>query len=183
MRLSAVLCLCVIHGLSSGAKADAHVPRHRPTVIYEGRSTIPAQPFYQRIENRRGESAQTLPPPGAAAIALEDRLPFQPTLLRVGKPDIKEIKGLVTPLFVMGMDDVSLNWFYVAAPGLVGLGARGIVVQAPSKSAWLELKERAGAAGIDLMLMEGDSFARGYRIRTYPMVFVGSELAGQGAHE
>jgi hypothetical protein len=83
----------------------------------------------------------------------------------------------------MGMDEVSLTWFSEAAQGLVDIGARGIVVQAPSTSTWLDLQGKAREAGIDLMLLEGDSLAQGYGITTYPVVLVDPVLAGEAAHE
>lgn len=165
-------------------RAESPLPRQKPTVVFEGPSTISAKPYYQRIEARKGSTHQISAPKESMVMAtIEDRLPIRPTHMRVGTPDMKVVEGLVTPLFVMGMDDVSLRWFKAAAPGLESLGARGIVIEASSKSDWSGLKESAAAVGIDLMLMEGDSLAQGYGVRTYPIVFVGTDMAGQGVHE
>jgi len=83
----------------------------------------------------------------------------------------------------MGMDEVSLNWFSRAAQGLAEIGARGLVVQANQLANWKELQNRARDIGIDLMLLDGDSLAQGYGIRTYPMVLMSPALAGKGSHE
>ncbi|PLW67778.1 DUF2859 domain-containing protein [Pseudohalioglobus lutimaris] len=164
--------------------ADSPLPRHQPTVVFDGRSTISAKPYYQRIEAGKGSTHQISAPKESMVIAsIEDRLPITPTHIQVGTPDMKVVDGLVTPLFVMGMDDVSLRWFKEAAPGLESLGARGIVIEASNKSDWIDLKDSAAAAGIDLMLMEGDSLAQGYGVRFYPVVLVGPDVAGQGVHE
>ena len=184
MRPKLILSVSLLACVPGVATAESAVPRLKPTVVFEGRSTISAHPYFRRIENRKETSAQiTVPSDATTAITMEDRLPIAPTLLQVGTPEIKVIDGLVTPLFVMGMDDLSLTWFRDAAPGLANIGARGIVIEAASKSAWLDLKASAAAAGIDLLLMEGDSLAQGYNISTYPMVFVSPEVAGQGADE
>jgi integrating conjugative element protein (TIGR03765 family) len=184
MPHSALLTLSLLLVFAPVVLAEALLTQKRPTVVYEGRSTIPAQPYYQRLRNQQPASARRLTPPAGASVqALEDRLPLQPDTLRIGTPALKTVNGLVRPLFIMGMDDVSLNWFQAAAEGLVAIGAKGIVVQATDKIAWLDLKERARATGIDLILLEGDSIAEGYGVDSYPVVFVGPELAGQGAHE
>lgn len=184
MPHSALLPLSFLLVLAPVVSAEALLTQKRPTVVYEGRSAIPAQPYYQRLRSQKSTTARKVTPPAGASVqALEDRLPLQPATLRTGTPALKTVNGLVRPLFIMGMDDVSLSWFQAAARGLAGIGAKGIVVQAPDKTAWLDLKERARAAGIDLILLEGDSIAEGYGINSYPVVFVGPELAGQGAHE
>lgn len=176
---------CLALFVFSGATwADVRLGQQEPVVVYEGRSTISAGPFYRRIQGHDRKGGSTVTTPGAAAdLALEDRLPLTTDQMSVGQPQMKTVPGLITPLFIMGMDEVSLTWFSEAAQGLVDIGARGIVVQAPSTSTWLDLQGKARAAGIDLMLLEGASIARGYGITTYPIVLMGPVLAGEAAHE
>jgi integrating conjugative element protein (TIGR03765 family) len=168
----------------STAQADKLFTQQQPTVVYEGRSTISAQSYYQRLK-RREETAATLvtAPDGSGILALEDNLPLFTSALRVGPPKMKAIQGLTTPLFIMGMDEVSLTWFREAALGLVDVGARGIVVQASTKAAWIDLQNRAREAGLDLMLLAGDSIARGYGISSYPIVLMDPRLVKAVAHE
>ena len=171
--------------LGVGAQASTLIVQQQPTVVYTGPNTVSAQPYYNRIKTT-GESGSVLgaaPPRAGAgvlalALALEDRLPLSSTQLVVGQPAIKTVPGLTTPLFVMGMDEVSLNWFGRAAQGLADIGARGLVVQANHVESWRELQHRARDIGIDLMLLDGDSLAQGYSIRTYPVVLMSPELAG-----
>lgn len=170
--------------LSETAWADTQLGQQEPVVVYEGRSTISAGPFYQRIQGDDRKGGSTVTMPGATGdLALEDRLPLTTDHLSVGRPQMKTVPGLIKPLFIMGMDEVSLTWFSEAAQGLVDIGARGIVVQAGNKPDWLDLQSRARDSGIDLMLLEGDSLAQGYGITTYPVVLVDPVLAGEGAHE
>lgn len=170
--------------LSAGAQANTLVVQQQPTVVYTGPRTVSAQPYYNRIKTT-GESGPVLEsvPAGAGALALEERLPLSSTQLVVGRPAIKTVPGLTTPLFVMGMDEISLNWFSRAAQGLADIGARGIVVQVNHLAAWREFQHRARDIGIDLMLLSGDSLAQGYGIHTYPTVLMSPALAGERSVE
>jgi len=165
-------------------QAQTLILQQPPTVVYEGRSTISAQPYYQRLQSKEPVTGATVTAPdGAGILALEDRLPLSPTQLQVGPPTMKTIPGLTTPLFIMGMDERSLNWFSRAAKGLSDISARGIVVQATQRSGWRDLHSRAREAGIALMLLDGDAIAQGYRINTYPTVLMSPELAQKGPYE
>ena len=184
MRPSAPLIVWVLLLLAGSAQAQMLLSQQQPTVVYEGSSTLSAQPYYQRLKRNDTDGAVSVTAPtGAGILALEDRLPLSPQHMSVGQPAMKMVPGLVTPLFIMGMDEVSLTWFAQAAQGLSDIGAKGIVVQASERSAWRDLHSRARKAGIDLMLLDGNSIAQGYGIRTYPTVLVSPELAGEGAHE
>ena len=184
MRHSALLLLAAGLILAPLAHAQVLPERQQPVLVYEGNSTISAQPYYKRLRSKEATtSASVTAPDGAGILAVEERLPLSPTLLRVGQPGMKTIPGLITPIFIMGMDEVSLGWFSRAAEGLSDLGARGIVVQAIQKSAWRDLQQRARGAGIDLMLLDGDAIAQGYGISTYPTVLLSPELAQRGSRE
>jgi integrating conjugative element protein (TIGR03765 family) len=181
MRHNALLALCGLL-LISAAQAEPLIAPKQPIVVYEGKSTVSTWPYFQRIQPDR-ESRSISMPEGSNQLSLADRLPLENNLLSVGQPQMKTIPGLITPLFVMGMDRVSLTWFQQAADGLVDIGARGIVVQASNKADWLDLQDRARDVGIDLMLLEGDSLAQGYGITTYPVVLLDPKMAGEGADE
>ena len=181
MRHNVLIIFCGLL-LSGTAHAEQLIAPKQPTIVYEGPSTIPTWPYFQRIQTDTQSSNLTMPE-GTQNLSLESRLPLQTTRLSVGQPQMKTVPGLITPLFVMGMDPISLAWFQQAADGLVELGARGIVVQAANKSDWLDLQVRAQEAGIDLMLLEGDALAQGYGITTYPVVLIDPNRAGEGVHE
>ena len=186
MRTSGLSSLLLV-AFSMTAQADSLAVQRSPIVVFEGRSTILAAPYYTRLQTDPQTYPQTHPdttmPDGIGVRPLEHQLPLVPTQLSPGQPDIKTVPGLVTPLFVMGMDAASLTWFSRAAEDLAAMGARGVVVQAAGRGDWQALQTRARAAGIDLMLLHGDSLALGYGIRSYPVVLVSPEQAEQGIHE
>lgn len=184
MRRSFHRTLALLITFSTAAQAESLLVQREPTIVYEGRSTISAQPYYQRLKRKDATgSSMVAVPDGAGVLPLEERLPLSPSQLLVGRPDMQTVPDLVTPLFVMGMDEASLTWFSRAAGGLADIGARGVVVQANRLDHWRELQQQARTIGIDLMLMEGDSLAQGYGIRTYPVVLMSPELAQKGMHE
>ena len=83
MPHSALLTLSLLLVFAPVVLAEAVLTQKRPTVVYEGLSTIPAQPYYQRLRNQQPASARRLTPPAGASVqALEDRLPLQPDTLR-----------------------------------------------------------------------------------------------------
>ena len=181
MRHNVLITLCGLL-LSGTAHAELLITPKQPTVVYEGLSTVPTWPYFQRIQPGTQNRSLTMPE-GTQNLSLQDRLPLQTKRLSVGQPQMKTVPGITTPLFVMGMDSISLTWFQQAADGLVDIGAQGIVVQASNKSDWLDLQHKARQAGIDLMLLEGDSLAQGYGITSYPVVLIHPKTAGEGAHE
>jgi integrating conjugative element protein (TIGR03765 family) len=185
MRHSTPTVLWIVCLVTGFAQAEMlHNRQQQPTVVYEGHSTMSAQPYYQRLTRQGSDQvAAVTAPRGAGIIALEDRLPLAPDHLSVGPAEMKTVPGLITPLFIMGMDEVSLTWFGRAAQGLSDIGARGIVVQATQRSAWRALQQRARTVGIDLMLLEGDAIAQGYGISTYPTVLMSPDQARGGSHE
>jgi integrating conjugative element protein (TIGR03765 family) len=182
MRRSVLYCL-LLPLVSVFAQADALTVRRAPTVVYEGRSTISAKTYYQRLERGAASSSVITAPEHAGVKPLEERLPLIPTRLSVGQPSMQTQDGQIIPVFIMGMDTVSLTWFNEAADGLADIGARGVVVQADRLAHWHQLKQYAADHGIDLMLLEGESLADGYGISTYPVVIVSPQLAKQGGHE
>lgn len=180
MQRSAVFSVLLIGTI---VQADDLIVRRQPSVVYEGHSTVTAQTYYQRLESRSTSNESGNAPPVAGIIALEQQLPITPKLLRVGKPAMRVQEGQVIPLFIMGMDQVSLDWFSRSANGLAQIGARGVVVQASRLGDWRALHKQAQNLGIDLMLLAGDSLAEGYQIDTYPVVIVSPELVQAGRRE
>ena len=176
--LSIALLVCPI------AQAETTAFQRQPVVVHEGHNTIPTQRYFKRLKREGITESPVVPPTDAQGVLpLEQRLPLSTSRLQVGPPQMKAILGLVTPIFVMGMDDLSLNWFDRAADGLIEIGARGMVVEASRLTDWQTLKEKARNAGIDLMLLEGDALAEGYGISTYPIVLMSPELTQQGFRE
>lgn len=182
MRTSGLSSLMLV-ALSMNVQSASLTGQRQPIVVYEGRSTILATPYYTRLQKGPRTARDIAKPEGIGVQPLANQLPLTPTQLSPGRPNMQTVPGLVTPLFVMGMDAASLSWFGRAAKGLAAMGARGVVVQAARHSDWLALKTQAREAGIDLMLLHGDSLALGYGIRTYPVVLVSPEQAAQGPHE
>jgi len=88
----------------------------------------------------------------------------------VAKPSVKRIEGLAVPVFVMGLDRASLEWFERSAASLVKLGAQGVVVQAAHQDQWQAFKEEARAKGITVRIIRDSAIAEGYGVSTYPIV-------------
>lgn len=169
--------------LSALTHAQELVIQRQPAVVYEGLSTVVATRYYKRMERQDTMPSSVEAPEGAGVTSMDQQLPLTSSALKAGRPTLQVQEGQVVPLFVMGMDSVSLNWFSEAAQGLAEIGARGVVVQAERRSDWLTLQQQAKQLGIDLMLLSGASLAAGYDIDTYPIVIVSPALAEEDAGE
>lgn len=72
----------------------------------------------------------------------------------------------MTPLFMVGDDDLSRAWLIRMLPKLRALRASGMVVNVESARGLAAL--RAQAAGLTLMPASGDDLARRLGLRHYP---------------
>ena len=80
MRHSALLFLTAGFIIAPMAHAQMLPVRQQPTLVYEGNSTISAQPFYKRLQSQEATtSASVTAPDGAGILAPEERLPLSPT--------------------------------------------------------------------------------------------------------
>lgn len=86
---------------------------------------------------------------------------------------------MVNPVFILGMDGLSLTWLERAAGTLARIGATGLVVEARDREDWLRLQAAAAGAGVNLELTEGDRVAGLFPGTTYPALFIGEALARQ----
>lgn len=176
MRRSGLVLMAVSLIASNVQSATALRPHH-PIVVFQSSSTVSALPFYSKLKNQDGPGTPLPRVPGEYGVTpLEQRLPLRSARLRPGPPVVKPIQGLYQPLFIMGMDTASLQWFAEAADEISEIKARGIVVQAESLAAWRQLRDLAATQGIPLMLLEGDSLAQGYAITSYPILLVPPSL-------
>lgn len=180
MRFSSAMLLTLF---GTAALANELMIQRQPTVVYESPSTISAWPYFKRLENTSKPNQGVHMPEDTDIKLLYDEMPLIPSQLEVGKPDIKIQEGQVIPLFIMGIDRISLNWFNRNADWLISHGAKGVVVQAPNVDDWLTLYTQGRKLGIDLLLMPDDALARGYKIDTYPILIVSPELAAQSGYE
>ncbi|MFV0476968.1 MAG: PFL_4695 family integrating conjugative element protein [Parahaliea sp.] len=157
-------------------------PRGKPVVVYRGERTQVAAPYWQALI-RPGQSRRiaVTPPRREAPLRLEDRLPLTSTLLKPAPPVVHTVAGFYSPVFIIGMDSLSMEWLKASADTLVRMGASGLVVQAPERERWLALQEAAAAYGLPLELALGDRLGELFPTRTYPALFISPELADQMA--
>lgn len=177
VRRAPFIVVSSLLSLSLLSVAQPVVTTQTPAVVYDSGMTVDATPYFSRQRLSR-ETPKKLPPmPPAPAqpahsLALADRLPLRTQQLKPGPLTVHEIKGLVMPFFVIGMDRQSLDWLYDASDTLAAMHASGIVVEVSDRDAWLALQAEAAQRGIRLSLLNGDSLATVYAFTTYPAVFM-----------
>ncbi|MEO0436598.1 MAG: DUF2859 domain-containing protein [Pseudomonadota bacterium] len=111
--------------------------------------------------------AQATVPPDAI---FKTTWPVTPSVLRVGAPTVKRFEGLVTPVFVIGLDRTSLRWFEGSAAKLARLGAQGVVIQAANQRQWQAFRSEARTVGLAVHLVDDSAIADGYGVSTYPVL-------------
>jgi len=172
-----VLLACGIFSLSLLAVAQP-IKTPAPNVVYDSGKTVDATRYYARRlrSSETPKNGITLPPAPARPerqLNLADNLPLLSDQLEPGQLEVREVDGLYTPFFVIGMDRQSLGWFDEAADTLAAMNATGFVVQAANRADWFELKAHAQEHGIKVALLNGNGLAQMYGFNTYPAVFVG----------
>jgi len=164
---------CALNALIMMSPAMAEIPRAQPILVATIHGSIPAKPFFERLEHSPGRPSQSLTYE-EKPLAMADRLPLESTKLRRGMPSLVVADGLTSPLFVIALDALSLRWFEENLDDLRHYGARGLVVAASNKSSWTQFREKARARGVDLQLMDENVLIEGYGLESYPALIVGS---------
>ncbi len=156
--------------------------KHHTELIYQGTDTISAKQYYRKITRVETKKNQALTRAqislskqknGFAEKNISSLFPFTSRLLKPGLPNRSVIKGLPSPIFVIGMDKASLTWLEANIDELKRKGATGLVVQADSLSSFSNLQEVIRQRGISLEIINGDSIAEMYGIQTYPVFIEG----------
>lgn len=147
-------------------------PRIAPEVVYRGADSIPTRPYIARVlQGRDGAAVSELPTPKGVR-PLEEELPLAPSPMLPGAPHYLLREGMIRPLFIMGMDPLSLDWLVGASLALAAIGAQGLVVEAADRQDWLALQAAASEAGITLSLFRADSLAEMYGVSSYPVLIL-----------
>ncbi|MEM8662448.1 MAG: DUF2859 domain-containing protein [Pseudomonadota bacterium] len=167
-------------GMAIQVQAQQAIPRQLPTVVQDRAGAVSAEPYFKTLHWRATGGIATAAEP-TTMFTLEDKLPLTPTVLRQAQPYAHPVDHLARPVFVLGMDEHSIEWFMRVARGLAEYNAIGLVVQADNLRAWESFRDEAAAIGIELQLMEDAVIASGYGIATYPVVMASPELVGEGA--
>ncbi len=169
--------------------------RGTPVVVYHHPDAVEAAPYWlpllDGVSGGDLDEAGTSDDKGVAARRrdlleqpklygvrpLEEQLPLSSENVRPGRPALYVMEGLPRPLFIVGMDVVSLNWLATFASHLANISASGLVVQADSKADWYSLRDAARAAGVMLQLFNADTLLEAYPVTSYPALIVSPEMA------
>jgi integrating conjugative element protein (TIGR03765 family) len=112
-------------------------------------------------------SAQDTPDPEVPPISIEQFLPVASRTMAVGPFDAEHRStGIVQPFFIVGCDEVSLEWIEINHSRLLDLKAFGLVVNAPDLAAYERLEQ--AAEGLLIRPVVGDLLAEHLGITRYP---------------
>lgn len=187
IRLRVVWCLC-LSVLTLGFDLASAIENTPLTVLYVGKQTVSASPYYQEIQeaaDKKGSdradvlseadrALDRLPPTTPSQVSQAQFFPLKTTRLKPGQPSEISIEGMITPLFVIGMDPGSMAWLEREQVRLAQMGAIGIVVEAPSFASFNALRARAEQQGLHLDIGFGDPLADGFSVDVYPVLIKGA---------
>lgn len=158
---SVLLLVCMVN-------AQAELP-----VIFDQRNTQPIPEF-------AAEPAvpDTLPPfdPGQQAAGfLAGLFPVTTPELSPGIEPRRSVKlNMITPVFLIGSDDQSRNWFVQFKDRLAAIGAAGLVVEVPTLAAFKDLQ--ALAPGLHLSPVSCSDLAIQLGIKHIPVLISASGI-------
>lgn len=124
--------------------------------------------------------AQPPPPtpalPRATAITTADMLPVISPGLTPGLVKSRAIRlvGLISPLFLVGDDPLSLEWLARHQPRLQRLGAIGWAVNIADREGLERLRQAAG--GLAVLPIPGDDLASRLPLQHYPALITASRI-------
>ncbi|MDD2052758.1 integrating conjugative element protein [Pseudomonas putida] len=124
--------------------------------------------------------AQPPPPtpglPRATAITTADMLPVVSPGLTPGLVKSRAIRlvGLISPLFLVGDDLLSLEWLARHQPHLQRLGAIGWAVNVADREGLERLRQAAG--GLAVLPIPGDDLASRLTLQHYPALITASRI-------
>jgi len=110
-------------------------------------------------------SAQEMPE--VPRVSIEQFLPIESRTLTVGSFEPEDrATGVAQPFFIVGCDEVSLEWVEINRARLLDLNAFGLVVDAPDVEAYERLEQVA--EGLVIRPVVGDLIAEHLGITHYP---------------
>lgn len=160
--------LCIVMCLLFARNADAS-----ELVVVEDRGGEDASPYFKSL---MADPPQPGPKPKPrASVSEADMLPVES---RSVSPGAVERRGFsapgLRPFFMVGADEMSLEWLSVRAEALIAMGAVGMAVNVASEA---ELEQiRAAAPGLKILPTAGDDVAGRLRLKHYPVLITATSI-------
>ena len=156
-------------------------------VLHDSGNTLPLAPFYRMsgLEQADADSpvdarpAENLPEPSRDLLLQRRSFVHSPGLtpgVQARIPTGDAGRFLPRPLFLVGADDLSLDWLRQHHDRLVALQAVGLVVEANGEEEFSRIRQVAGS--LPLAAGSGDTLAEQFGLEHYP-VLIGPEWIEQ----
>jgi integrating conjugative element protein (TIGR03765 family) len=134
----------------------------------------PTAPLYEAIQPDSGNTPSPAPS-GPSAFTERDVLPVLSTHLHPGQlePQPLSLPGF-SPLFLLGVDPLSVRWLKQNKEKLLALHATGLVVNVSTAGQLDNLRQQA--PGLTLLPVSGEDLAQRLQLTTYPVLITESGL-------
>lgn len=132
-----------------------------------------ASPYFRSLQADPPQpSAQARP---HASVGEADMLPVESRRILPGKVERRRLNvpGL-RPFFMVGDDELSIEWLSARAEALSAIGAVGMAVNVPTAQALARI--RAAAPGLRILPTAGDDVAGRLRIEHYPVLITATSI-------
>lgn len=180
-------CLCVLIFSVNSWAGDTGLDTG--LVILEDRGGISIAPFFAPFEDGEYENENLIyeptlrPDQPIKPFSEQDMLPvvtrsLSPRLMSADELDRLSqtlvLPDYISPFFVLGTDELSMEWLDARAPFLAEMGAVGIVVNVQTQAELEQLRQLA--PGIEMRPTHGDAFADQLRLPGYPILISSTGL-------
>lgn len=166
----AILILSSMSGFSTAQETKPLKIPSESLIVVEDLGGKSALPYFEAINaDPQGSDIKDIKPI-QRPITEADMLPVKSEKLSPGKVEGRPINaaGLVTPIFLIGADDLSFAWLKQRKDRLKELGAVGLAVNVPDMQALQAL--RNAAPDLTITPAAGDDFHAHLGVTHYPVL-------------
>lgn len=153
-----------------------------PVVIYDSGNSLSLIPYFKAIKLHAGADTQTQHPPATPVPAntpvtagerqqiLAHALPVRTPELTPGlvSPKAVQLPTMLRPVFIIGVDPLSMQWLQKHRQQLQGLNAKGLVVNVETQAQLNALKQLL--VPLDIVAFSGASYAKQFALSHYPVL-------------
>ena len=151
-----------------------------PVVIYDSGNSLSLIPYFKAIKLQADNQTRyppATPVPANIPVTASERQQILAKVLPVRTPELTpglvspkaiRLPAMLRPVFIIGADRLSVQWFQKHRQQLQGLNAKGLVVNVETQAQLAALKQLL--LPLDIVAFSGASYAKQFALSHYPVL-------------